>query len=88
MTELPMTDIRISLGSPLAGPAHFLNHRDLRTVRDEGLGTGDRDKGLRVCRGLRVWADGSGGGGLRNSIPIPPITTGAATAIVAQLRCR
>ena len=32
--------------SPSPGRAHFLNHRDLRTVGDEGLGIGDRDKGL------------------------------------------
>ena len=32
--------------SPGPGRAHFLNHRDLRTVGDEGLGIGERDKGL------------------------------------------
>ena len=45
MTVVPMTDIS-SLGSPLAGPAHFLNHRDLRTVGDEGLDTGEKDGAL------------------------------------------
>ena len=42
-----MTDIG-SQGSPLAGSAHFPNHRDLRTVGDEGWGTEERDGGLRV----------------------------------------
>ena len=38
--------------SPGPGRAHFLNHRDLRTVGDEGLGIGERDWGI----------GGSGGG--------------------------
>ena len=37
----------------------FVNHRDLRTVGDEGLGIGERDRGLRVWEGGR----GSGKGG-------------------------
>ena len=47
LSRSAMTDIG-SQGSPLAGPAHFPNHRDLRTVGDEGWATGERDGGLRV----------------------------------------
>ena len=53
--------------SPGPGRAHFPNHRDLRTVGDEGLGIGERDWGLEglvgVDRGTGGVQEGVEGGG-------------------------